>query len=1022
MQYKYFPFKILVFFSFVCFGFAEQPIILQHGGGVVRSVKYSPVDSSVIASAGDSNTIKLWDWQNNTATTLRGHTGVVNSVAFSPDGTLLASGGDDWVFRLWDINTHRAIATLKHISGRTQYQVKDVVFSPDGQILATAAQHVKLWNINSRNEIATLQHNEYVLALAFSPNGQLLAAGEYGGSIRIWDVATQRVVAQFEGDTSGVYTLVFSPDGRTLASAGYQGLIKLWTVSDWTLQGTLQNFGTAYSLDFSPNGKALASAAHTKVTLWSVESGEEIGSLTGYPAWVFGVDFSPDGRYLASCGDDGTVRVQNIESYLQTLQQREMVRLLYFLPNDRSTQSDIDTKMDTLIKEVQQFYADQMQNHGFDRKTFAFETNANGNANVHHVNGKFSNAYYNSGTFEKVFEEIETQFDLSQNIYLIAIDIGSETIDLQWCGQGGLHGSVGGKAIVPASGACFIGVTGVATVAHELGHAFGLNHDFRNNAYMMSYGGNKNQLSQCAAEWLDVHRYFNDSEVSFNEPTTIVMQPPIALPSNAIHFRFEVTDADGLHQAQFIIPTDVSDPTDGVKLHSCQLLSSQNDQIAFTTTDFTVGSTTDVKLRVIDINGFSQEETFPINQNDIFHVDINNDGMVDVHDLNLVTASLGSNAVDGTYPNPDVNNDGIVNREDLLLIVDVMESEEITLTVPTAIATVQLMPQTVESPEIGEQLTFSVNIINGANVSGYQATVSYDTTALRFVESAVGDYLPSGAFSITPISVGNTVTLSASALVGESNGNGTLATITFEVIAVKASTLNLSNVLLTDGSSVSTSPKIEAAEITEPPPILPEDVNGDGFVNVLDLIFVALHYGQTLSDSVDVNGDGVVNIDDIILVAAAIEATNAAPSVHAPDRSFFTEAQLQSWINEARVSRNTSVTYQKGVEVLEQLLVSLTPIESALLPNYPNPFNPDTWIPYQLAKPTDVTITIYSANGTIVRTLSLGHQVVGLYQSKGRAAYWDGKNEQGEPVASGLYFYTLTAGDFSATRKMLIRK
>ena len=136
MYYKYFPFKILLFFSFVCFGFAEQPIILQHGG-VVRTVKFSPVDSSVIASAGDSNTIKLWDWQNNTATTLKGHTGVINSVAFSPDGTLLASGGDDWTFRLWDVNTHRAIATLKHISGRTQYQVKDVVFSPDGQILAT---------------------------------------------------------------------------------------------------------------------------------------------------------------------------------------------------------------------------------------------------------------------------------------------------------------------------------------------------------------------------------------------------------------------------------------------------------------------------------------------------------------------------------------------------------------------------------------------------------------------------------------------------------------------------------------------------------------------------------------------------------------------------------------------------------------------------------------------------------------------------------------------------------------------
>ena len=93
-----------------------------------------------------------------------------------------------------------------------------------------------------------------------------------------------------------------------------------------------------------------------------------------------------------------------------------------------------------------------------------------------------------------------------------------------------------------------------------------------------------------------------------------------------------------------------------------------------------------------------------------------------------------------------------------------------------------------------------------------------------------------------------------------------------------------------------------------------------------------------------------------------------------------------------------------------------------LLANYPNPFNPETWIPYQLADPTDVTLRIYAVDGGLVRTVSLGHQPAGVYQDRGRAVYWDGKNEFGEPVASGIYFYTLTAGDFTATRKMLIRK
>lgn len=101
---------------------------------------------------------------------------------------------------------------------------------------------------------------------------------------------------------------------------------------------------------------------------------------------------------------------------------------------------------------------------------------------------------------------------------------------------------------------------------------------------------------------------------------------------------------------------------------------------------------------------------------------------------------------------------------------------------------------------------------------------------------------------------------------------------------------------------------------------------------------------------------------------------------------------------------------------------TVSPDQTSLLANYPNPFNPETWIPYQLAKSAEVTLTIYSVNGQVIRRLVLGHQPPGIYHSKSRAAYWDGRNEQGERVASGIYFYTFIAGDFTATQKMLIRK
>ena len=203
---------------------------------------------------------------------------------------------------------------------------------------------------------------------------------------------------------------------------------------------------------------------------------------------------------------------------------------------------------------------------------------------------------------------------------------------------------------------------------------------------------------------------------------------------------------------------------------------------------------------------------------------------------------------------------------------------------------------------------------------------------------------------------------------------------------------------------------------------LKTDVNSDGIVNIIDLLIVGSQFGQKGENEADVNGDGVVNIKDLLLVAAAFRNVPAAPTLQHDANEHLTPEIVQQWIEEARKWNFTDVTLQRGIAVLEVLMTALTPKEVKLLPNYPNPFNPETWIPYQLAKPTDVSLIIYAPNGAIVRTLKLGHQPAGFYESRSRAAYWDGRNEVGEPVASGVYFYTLTAGEFTATRKMLIRK
>ena len=345
----------------------------------------------------------------------------------------------------------------------------------------------------------------------------------------------------------------------------------------------------------------------------------------------------------------------------------------------------------------------------------------------------------------------------------------------------------------------------------------------------------------------------------------------------------------------------------------------------------------------------------------------------------------------------------------------------ISETPTTTDAVVSISPSSVASPAVGEQVEFTLNITGGEAVAGYQASLQFDTTALRYVSGANADFLPAGAFFVEPVVEGNLVKLNAASLAGESNGDGTLAKLTFEVIAAKASALTLSDVLLTDTEGIAYVPNVENAEITEPTG-LKGDVNGDGIVNIQDLVLVASNLGKTGQNAADINGDGQVNIQDLVLVAGALGTSAAAPSLNSESLSTLTTADVKSWLSQARQLNLTDATSQRGILFLEQLLAKLTPKETVLLPNYPNPFNPETWIPYYLSKDTDVTLHIYAVNGTLVRTLLLGHQAAGIYQSRSRAVYWDGRNEFGEKVASGLYFYTLTAGDFSATRKMLIRK
>ena len=798
------------------------------------------------------------------------------------------------------------------------------------------------------------------------------------------------------------------------------------------------------------------------------------------------------------------------------------VRLIYFLPSDRSPQRDIDTKLDTLIRDVQQFYADEMERHGFGRKTFTFETDVTGKAVVHHVEGQFNDSYYHQDTFRRTWKELIERFDMPTHAYWVVIDTSIERIVYQGspaCGEAAdVFGEEGKREfLMPASGKCF----NLSVASHELGHVFGLRHDFRNEAYTMSYG-KRGRLSKCAAEWLDVHSFFNASQTVFNSPTTIRMLPPLAYSPKAIRLRFEVIDSDGLHQAQLIIPTTASDPVEGssIKLHGCKSLSGVSNTIEFITTELTVEPATKVRLHVIDTQGnitkrgvtFTKTDILP-DQNDRIPTMLekisgdNQDGLsitplpnplvVEVTDQNgialeeaavtfTITAGDGTLSVTHTMtdesgqaestftlgPNLGTNTVKVSAAGiEQTVIFNAVAGSGVDIPDPNlraAIATIlgKALSALIASSEMATLTELNARDASISDLTGLEFATNL--TMLRLHNNRITDISPlSSLTELRGLYLDNSNIVDISPLSGLIHLDGLgLGGNGISDIAALSDLTNLTrlrlghnhisdlsplvaNTGLGDGDTVDVRGNplsylsmkthipalqnrgVEVSFDSQTPPVT-ADINSDGSVNVLDLILIASELRNTGTNLVaDVNGDGVVNVLDLILVAGMFDGAAAAPAAQPQVPETLTAVEVHGWLINTRALEVKDPIMKRGFLVLEQLLVSLTPKETELLSNYPNPFNPETWIPYRLAEDAFVTLTIYDPSGWVVRAFDVGHRIASAYENRSKAIYWDGKNNLGEQVVSGVYFYQLRvensrskteAGDYAATRKMVILK
>ena len=933
--------------------------------------------------------------------------GGINDITCSQDGALFAVASQISIW-IYDVQTSEELALLTGHTGR----INSISFSPDGRTLASGSHDntVRLWDMATRTEIGRLEgHTAAVNSISFSPDGRTLASMADDNTLRIWDVDTQTQIHTLEGHTGSVESVSFSPNGQTIASGGNDDIVRIWDVATRTAIGTLEgHIGYVSSVSFSPDGKTIASGSHDNtVRLWDVATQTEIGVLEGHTGWVNSVSFSPDGQTIASGGNYGPAR----------LWHRGEVRLW-----------DVDTLTEIAIHEVNS----NVTGVSFspDGQTIAYKTEL----------GIFTHVYFldintQTRTYGPNLGGSEHTWDV---LWVVAAQVKKKgyswfrtmleghTDDRLGRGINSVIFSPDGKTI--ASGGTYDGsfLWDVATQTEigRLGTSSVKSVSFSPDGKTIASVSENSEVilwdvaTQTTKIGIRNMRVLNSVVFSPDGRTLACASGADFNPYNDIVSLWDVATQTEIsrHWEHIGAVKSVSFSPDGKTIVSA--------------------GSVDGTVRLWDVDTWTEITILRGHTGWVNSVSFSPDGKTIVSGSNDRTVRLWDVATRTEISRLQGHTAAVSSVA--------FSSDGYILASGSHDNTVRLWDTRAEIGRL-EGHTAAVNSVSFSPDGRILASGSDDGTVLLWdIASVEATSLLLGGALTAKIDPGNDVDYFSVQV--EAFGQLTLWTTT-------TGTLDTIGTLQdSEGDTLATNAdknvdeelnfrieqdvypgtyyiKVESYEqmtgdYTIYAAFTPaKDVNEDGVVDVIDLVLVAENFGSSGCNPCtgDVNGDGEVNREDIIAVLDALDAAAAAPA------AVSTTESLQQWIDRAKQLNRTDARFQKGIAVLQNLLTMLreaemVPKATALLANYPNPFNPETWIPYQLAKQADVTLRIYAIDGTLVRTLALGHQPAGMYQNRSRAVHWDGRNAIGEPVASGLYFYTLTAGDFTATRKLLIRK
>ena len=828
----------------------------------------------------------------------------------------------------------------------------------------------------------------------YSTDGSRLAVAS-GIGIWLYDTTTHQEVALLQGHSGGVLCVAFSPNGKTLASGSRDNTARLWdAVTGEPLRILPGHDRDVLSVAFSPDSRRLATGSKDgHVHIWNVTTGARAVTLEEYLSWVESVAFSPDGQTLATA-QSYSVRLWDAGTGapLQTLKgHQDSVFGVAFSPDGQTLASGSRDKTIRL----------------WDAKTGAHENTLEGH-----------NSAVAAVTFSSDGQTLASgDWDGTVLLWDAAAARHRQTLEGHDKRVVSVAFSPDGNTLASGSWDETVHTWNTVTGAPRQilqGHVSWVDGvEFNQNGRTLSSRSWDNKVRQwdavtgallqtregkcCGSNFSAVSAdgrtriTWSDSTLHvWDEVNDVHLQ---TLSAGVNDFNCAAISPDGRTVAgggwaKIIL----WDALTGARRRKLSGHTSWNESVAFSPDGRTLASGNwDTTVRLWDVELGVLQQTLWGHTDWVYGVAFSPDGQ-----------TLASGSYDGT-----------------VLLWEFAPSA--SQPVPNEDAIVSLSPASVPSPAVGKKLTLSLDITDGEGVAGFQATVEFDPAALRFVSYGSGGYLPADAFEVPAVIKEDSVTLAVTSHAEDRNGAGALATLTFEVISVKKSTLRLSEVILSDAAGVIYRPRVEDTQVLELP--RKGDVNRDGVVNIQDIVLVVTRFGKAGENIADVNGDGIVDIQDFMVVADEFAVEVAAPPAwHRGLGLAPTRAEVKRWLNQAKNLVLAGAASWRGIRLLESLLTALTPNETLLLPNYPNPFNPETWIPYHLAVDSDVRIYIYDAKGVLIRQFNLGRQPAGYCADRERAAYWDGCNENAEPVASGIYFCQLRVEDYSQTRRMMIVK